>query len=315
MPNKLQWQPPMLATLTKQPFSDPAWIYERKLDGMRCLLYKYDNDISIWSRNKKLQNDFFPELVNALKNYPSDFILDSEIVALVAKKTSFEMLQNRMHVKNPSAELIKKVPLTVYVFDIIYLNGYELIHLPLLDRKKIITQNFKFIKPLKYLSHKNTHGLELLQTACQQGWEGLIAKLSTSKYVHKRSTNWLKFKCSMGQEFIIAGYTQPQRSRLKFGALLLGYYLNGKLLYAGKVGTGFNSELLMLLHKKMLRLEIKKSPFENYDQDLSNIIWLKPQLIAEVEFSEWTLGGRLRHPRFKGLRTDKRAKAIKREDI
>lgn len=313
MPSKLPWRPPMLATLSKQPFSDPKWLYERKLDGMRCLLYKEGNKISIWSRNKKLQNNFFPEIVNALKKYSSDFILDSEVVALDDGKTSFELLQSRMHVKDPNSQLIKQVPLTVYIFDIIYLNGYELAQLPLVDRKKIIKQNFKFTKPLKYLPHKKNNGLELLKTACSLGWEGLIAKLATSKYIHKRTTDWLKFKCSSGQEFIIAGYTHPQGSRLKFGALLLGYYNNGKLLYAGKVGTGFNVELLLLLHKKMSSLIIKKSPFEDYNSNDPSIVWLKPKLIAEVEFSEWTSEGKLRHPRFKGLRDDKKPENITRE--
>jgi bifunctional non-homologous end joining protein LigD len=306
---------PMLATLSNSPFSDPRWIYERKLDGMRCILIKRGDKVTILSRNNIIQNNFYPELITALKKYKSDFVLDSEVVAFSGRQTSFEKLQERMHVKDPTPAIIKNVPLTVFVFDILNLNNHDVTNMPLWARKEILKTNFKFVKPLVYLPFKEKDGLKFFNEACEKKWEGIIAKESESTYIHRRSSHWLKFKCAYGQEFVIGGYTPPQGTRLKFGALLLGYYQDGELKYAGKVGTGFNSDLLILIHKKMQKLIIKKSPFSNYNNEAANIIWLKPSLICDVEFSEWTSEGRLRHPRFKGLRNDKKPKNIGREAL
>lgn len=307
-----KWIAPMLATLTEQRFSDVDWIYERKLDGIRCLFHKDGDKIQLWSRNKISQNNVFPELVAALKKYPGDFIIDGEIVAFVGSKTSFEELGNRMHVQEPSKELIKAVPVTAYIFDILYLNGQDLTKLPLSVRKTILKNTFTFVKPYKYLIHRKAKGLEYFKYACTHGWEGVIAKRANSLYLSKRSRDWLKFKCNSRQEFIICGYTPPFGSRVGFGALLLGYYKNGKLRYAGRVGTGFNTETLLILHKKMQKLLIPQSPFFDFT-DGKNTIWLKPQIVGEVEFTEWTADGRLRHPSFIGLRKDKNATDVKRE--
>ncbi len=303
----------MLATLTKNYFSDPNWIYECKLDGMRCLLQKKGNKVTIYSRNRKIQNLVYPELVAALMKYPGNFVLDSEVVAFDKKKTSFEKLQPRMHVQNPTAALIKQVPIYAYVFDILSLNGKNLCDLPLMKRKEILLTNFKFKDPLRHLEYKVQYGEKFLQQACKAGWEGLIAKSANSKYEHRRSRNWLKFKCTKGQEFVIGGYTAPRGSRTKFGALLLGYYMNGEFKYAGKVGTGFNQELLDLLYAKMIKLKQAQSPFSDYALNSKSITWLQPKLIAEIGFAEWTKDGRLRHPRFIGIREDKRAKNVRRE--
>lgn len=310
---ELPFAPPMLATLTKNYFSDPAWIYERKLDGMRCLLYKQNGEVTIWSRNKIKQNNVFPELVTALTKYKSDFILDCEVVSFQGTKTSFEKLARRLHVSNPNQSLMKEVPISAYIFDILHLNGYDLTHLSLLDRKKILRENFQFKKPFKYLNFRKQFGEKYLKYACQHGWEGIIAKEINSKYIHKRSHSWLKFKCDMGQEFVIGGYTAPQGSRVKFGALLIGYYANGKFKYAGKVGTGFDTGTLILLHDKMKNLHRSTSPFTDYDLSAKSVTWLKPNLVAQVEYTEWTKDGRLRHPRFLGLRFDKKPKQITRE--
>lgn len=308
-----KWTAPMLATLSKNPFFEPGWIYERKLDGMRCLLHKDGDQIKIWSRNKISQNSVYPELVAALKKYPSDFILDCEVVTFVGKKTDFAKLGMRMHVKNPDPQLIKKVPVTVFVFDILYLNDYNLTELPLLTRKKILKDNFKFIKPLKYLAHRKTNGANYYEQAARSGWEGLIAKQEDSIYVHQRTRTWLKFKCDMGQELVIGGYTKPAGTRVKFGALLLGYYENGKFKYAGRVGTGFNVDTLLSLYNKMKPLEVERCPFNNFDSSTKDITWVKPKLVAQLGFAEWTSEGRLRHPRFLGLRTDKKAAQVTRE--
>lgn len=305
----------MLATLSDKPFSDPNWIFEPKLDGMRCLLEKKGSKIVILSRNRKIQNNVFPEIVAALKKYKSDFIIDSEIVTFVGKTTSFSQLQLRMHVQNPDPKLLRKVPVVAYLFDIIHLNGYDLTKMPLIARKHVLKDNFKLTKPLFYLAHKNERGLVLFKQACKQGLEGLIAKRADSTYQHHRSRDWLKLKCGQEQEFVIAGYTKPQGSRAKFGALLLGYYENKKLKYAGRVGTGFNDDTLIFLHKKMSVLHAAKSPFSDYDLKSNAVTWLKPKLVAQVEFFEWTTTGRLRHPSFKGIRTDKSASDVRREGI
>lgn len=307
------WLAPMLATLTYQPFSDPNWIYERKLDGMRVLIHKNNGKIQIWSRNKKDQNKIFPELVAALKKYASDFIIDCEVVAFAGTKTSFEKLQERMHVIDPEPKLLKKVPVTAFVFDILFLNGHDLRKVPLIARKQILKDNFNFSKPFKYLIHRKENGLTYLQYAAKHGWEGIIAKEADSIYLHKRAPTWLKFKCDFSQEFVIGGYTKPQGSRLKFGALLLGYYHNKKFKYAGKVGTGFDVETLIFLHNKMQPLITNKTPFTNYDLKSKSITWLKPKLVVQLGYTEWTSDGRLRHPRYLGLRNDKKAIDVVRE--
>jgi bifunctional non-homologous end joining protein LigD len=305
---------PMLATLTDRVFSDPDWIYERKLDGMRCILNKKGDQINIWSRNNKLQNNVFPELVTALKRYPSDFILDCEVVTFIKTTTSFERLQERLHVQNPDSALMKRIPVVAYVFDILFLNGYDLTKLTLLDRKKIIKQNFKFAAPYKLLNYRKTNGARYFEYARRHNWEGLIAKQASSTYLNRRSRTWLKMKCNQDQEFVIGGYTKPRGQRVMFGALLVGYYENGRFKYAGKVGTGFNASNLLLLLKKMQPLETNESPFSDYNPVRNNAIqWINPKLVIELRFTEWTAGGHLRHPNYLGLRNDKKHKLVIRE--
>lgn len=304
---------PMLATLTHTYFSDPNWIFECKLDGMRCLLIKKGKVVTILSRNGINQNKVFPELVVAVAKLPGNFVLDSEVVTFVRKVSSFEKLQARMHVRNPSAELIKKVPVYAYIFDILSINDKDLCKLSLMDRKKILFANFNFKDPLRHLEYKVEHGEKFLKQACKAGWEGLIAKLASGKYEHRRSKNWLKFKCAKGQELVIGGYTAPQGGRSHFGALLLGYYERGKFKYAGKVGTGFDQDLLNLLYGKMNKLARATSPFDDYNVKSKTITWLVPKLVAEIRFTEWTSEGHLRHPSFIGLRNDKLARSVRRE--
>lgn len=308
-----KWTAPMLATLTYNFFSDPHWIFECKLDGMRCLFFKKGKTVTIYSRNKKEQNYAFPELVKAINKLPGDFILDAEVVAFAGKITSFEKMQARMHVQDPTPKLIKQVPVYAYVFDILYFHGYNLCHLPLMQRKEILLQNFKFKDPLRHIEYKVAEGEKYLKYACKAGWEGIIAKEASSKYDHKRSKNWLKFKCAKGQELVIGGYSAPQGGRTHFGALLLGYYQDGEFKYAGRVGTGFNQETLALLHAKMQKLIRKDSPFSDFSLKSKTVTWLAPKLVAEVRFTEWTSEGHLRHPSFVGFRFDKNPKKIVRE--
>ncbi|WP_207384205.1 non-homologous end-joining DNA ligase [Legionella nagasakiensis] len=306
---------PMLAMLTKDYFSDKEWIYERKLDGERCLLHKKGKRVKLLSRNHKEQNDFYPEISQALKEFPGRFILDSELVTFDGKITSFARLQNRMHVKNPKDKLIKKYPVFAYVFDILYLDGYSLEELSLRKRKAILKKAFSFeSSAIRYLPHRNERGEEYLQEACAKGWEGVIAKQAKSQYVRQRSKQWLKFKCSHGREFVIGGYTQPQGQRIGFGALLLGYYQDSQLNYCGRVGTGFDDEFLEFLHNRMISIQSDSCPFIDFSESSEGITWIKPELVAQVEFTEWTSNNKLRHPRFLGLRKDKDAKEVRKEE-
>lgn len=322
MQNKLQKKDheydvsPMLATLTHDYFSDEHWIFERKLDGERCLLHKKNNEIKMISRNFKQQNAFYPEIVEALTAFPGDFILDAELVAFDGNVSSFSKLQNRMHVKNPSDELLKKCPVCAYVFDILYLDGYGLGNLPLRVRKTVLKNAFVFEPPhstIRFLPHRNEKGEAYLKEACSKGWEGLIAKKSDSTYTYDRSKKWLKFKCSHQQEFVIGGYTAPEGERIGFGALLLGVYQNGKLKYCGRVGTGFDEDLLTFLHEKMEKIETDQSPFDDFAPQDDEIQWIEPNLVGEVGFTEWTDKNKLRHPRFLGLRKDKDPKDVHKE--
>ena len=305
---------PMLAQLTHDYFSDKNWIFERKLDGERCFAYKKGKSIILKSRNNKIINASYPEIERALKklNLP-DCILDGEIVAMHNKETSFSLLQSRFGINNALKAESLNIPVYYYVFDILYCDGYLITHLPLSTRKEILKSMVAKDKTICYVTHKNTQGLTLLKQACKNKWEGLIAKKIGSIYVSKRSPNWLKFKCSNEQELVIGGYTTPGGSRLNFGALLLGYYEKGKLHYAGKVGTGFNAEILTDLGTELKKLETHKNPFVNFDDSLQGVHWVKPNLVCEVRFSEWTHFNKLRHPSYLGLRRDKAAKEVKKE--
>lgn len=308
------WISPMLATLTHKYFSRPDWIFEPKFDGERCLTFRRGAELRLMSRNQIVLNDQYPELVAALANQPpADFIADGEIVALAAKVTSFARMQRRMHVSNPPRSLIKEIPVFYYLFDLLHLDGHDLTRLPLLQRKELLKRAVAFKDPLRYTEHREREGLAYHREACRLGWEGIIAKRADSRYVPRRSTEWLKFKCVNQQELVIGGYTDPHGSRSGFGALLVGYYERGKLHYAGRVGTGYDEETLTRLHAMMRKLETDERPFVERDFPRRGIHWLKPNLVAQVGFAEWTPDGKLRHPRFLGLRDDKRPREVVRE--
>lgn len=309
------WMSPMLAKLTHEVFSDKDWIYERKLDGERCLVFKNGNEVNIMSRNKKNLNNTYPEIVSALKKQNTgNFIADGEMVAFQGKHTSFSELQKRMHLKNKEEIKNNKTRVFFYFFDLMFFKALDLTQLPLVERKKILDKSFSFKDPLRFTVHRNKSGEKFYKEACKKHWEGLIAKKADSRYVHSRSPHWLKFKCENQQEFVIGGYTDPQGERKGFGALLLGYYENGKLQYAGKVGTGYTDKMLTDLHSKMSKIEVDEPEFEK-NKDLPNkkVHWLKPQIVGEVAFTEWTKTHKLRHPRYLGLRRDKKAKEVVKE--
>ena len=308
------WVSPMLAVLTDQPFSDPRWIFERKLDGERCLAFRKGRQVRLMSRNRLVVSDQYPELVAALgRKGPSEFIVDGEIVAFEGNLTSFPLLQRRMHVRNPSKALLQAAPVAFCLFDVLRVDGYDVTQLALLDRKAILRWLLEFRRPLRYTNHRRTAGEELYRRACASGWEGVIAKRSDSVYEHRRSTAWLKFKCIGEQEFVIGGYTDPKGSRTGFGALLLGYHEGGALKYAGKVGTGFDQAMLQRLSRRLAALRQDRPPFDAGPLPRKGVHWVKPSLVAEVAFSEWTDDGQLRHPRFLGLRDDKAPSDVVRE--
>ena len=303
----------MKATLTDRRFSDPEWIFEPKLDGIRCLAFRDGDEVRLLSRTQRSMNDSYPELVEALAAEPArDFVIDGEIVAFAGGRTSFETLQRRMQIRDADAARRTGVAVFYYVFDILHLDGRDLTGLPVRERKAALRKALSFSGPIHFVSHRNREGEALYKEACRKGWEGLIAKRAEAPYTHGRSRDWLKFKCSAEQELVIGGYTAPRGSRTDLGALLLGYYDDGKLRYAGKVGTGFTRATLHELAAQLAPLKRDGSPFAD-DVRERTATWVEPELVAQVGFSEWTRDGRLRHPRFLGLRDDKAASEVVRE--
>lgn len=305
---------PMLATLTEDYFDSDTWIFERKLDGVRCLITIDNGKVNLFSRNENLMNNTYPELIKALEEqkYPN-LIADGEIVAFEGKTTSFQKLQGRIHLKNIDRIEESDGKVFLYVFDLIYFEDSDITQLPLKSRKKILKKVMDWSSPIRYTLHRNTNGKEFLKDACEKGWEGIIAKDAQSPYVHSRSKSWLKFKCSLSQEFVIAGFTEPQGERIGFGALLIGYYRDGELLYAGKVGTGFDDIFLKEWRSKFDKIILEKSPFKDYKDTKNGNHWIKPYYVGQFGFSEWTTTNKLRHPRFLGIRTDKTAREVLKE--
>jgi DNA ligase D-like protein (predicted ligase) len=309
------WADPQLATLTKERFSDPDWLYERKLDGERCLAFADGGRVRLLTRNKHQISGTFPEIADALAGQlPDDCILDGEIVAFTRGQTRFSRLQQRLGVASPGQALLREVPVSYYLFDVLYLAGEDLRPRPLRERKRILRGLLTYRDPLRFTGHRVADGEKYFRHACQHGWEGVIAKRAAAGYRGGRSRDWLKFKCENAQEFIIGGFTDPQGTRSGFGALLLGYYQpGGGLAYAGKVGTGFDQRALRRLHDAMLPLERDRPAFTSGNLPRSRVHWVEPRLVGQVGFTEWTRDGQLRHPRFQGLRDDKDPADVVRE--
>ena len=319
MPN---FSKPMLAYLTHTYFADENWLYERKFDGERCLVVKRGKKVTLKSRNDKNLNIQYPEIVTSFEKMDiPDCMLDGEVVAFKGKNTSFEKLQQRLGLKNPEDVKATGFHVYIYIFDILYVNDYNVMNLPLILRKKLIETLVRFKGYVRYSDHRRKNGLVYYKSACKKNWEGLVVKRADSPYQHRRSRDWLKFKCVSDQELVIGGYTDTQHSRIGFGSLLLGYYKadasgHAGLHYAGHVGTGFSDQTLRELIVKLKKIEIDKNPFVNGSKiDLRKTHFVKPKLVAEVGFTEWTRENRLRHPRFQGLRYDKAAKDVVQESV
>lgn len=308
------WMAPMLATLTAEPFSDPDWLYEPKLDGVRLVAYRRGDEMRLMSRNKKERSAAYPEIAEAIEQLVADdVVVDGEVVAFEGNVTSFSRLQERMGLQSPEKARATGIDVYYYVFDLLYLDGWDTTRLPLRRRKTLLRRALDFEDPIRFMRHRNEEGQKYLEEACRKGWEGLIAKRSSSAYEHRRSRDWLKLKCSHEQEFVIGGFTDPQQSRKGFGALMVGYYEEGELRYAGKVGTGYTDQTLEDLRSRLDSIERKTSPFGADRLPTKGVHWVTPKLVCEVAFTEWTGDGKLRHSRYKGLRDDKKPKDVVRE--
>jgi bifunctional non-homologous end joining protein LigD len=306
---------PMLATLTEKRFSDPGWIFEPKLDGVRCLAFRKGAAVRLLSRNQLSMNGRYPEVAEALgRQEADDFVVDGEVVAFEGNRTSFGRLQGRMQLRDPEMARRTRVAIFYYVFDVLHVNGHDVTRLGARQRKGILRKLLSFRDPIRLTPHRNADGVAYWQEACRKGWEGVIAKRADAPYVHQRSGDWLKFKCVNEQEFVIGGYTDPKGSRKGFGALLIGYYRGNDLAFAGKVGTGFGDDLLQSLARRLASLEQDRPPFTTGRLPRKGIHWVRPELVAQIGFTEWTRDGQLRHPRFLGLRDDKRPRDVVREN-
>lgn len=339
------WVEPMAATLTQERFTGPEWIFERKLDGIRLLAFKHGSAVRLLSRNRLPQNAAYPSIAQAIANLPvHDVILDGEATGVWGPSAA----------KHPKAGY--------HVFDILWLDGRDVTRLPLEERRALLT-----LLPLRPPLHRVTslHDPKPWERACSEGWEGVIAKRRDSPYEHRRSPHWLKMKCEAMQELVVGGFTDPQGARVGLGALLVGYFAprrssghperssgqeskgeNDDFVFAGKVGTGFDTKLLLDLRARLDKLETPNPPFTKVGQgahgaparewsgvqglrerpsrgsgqspDLKALPrkgahWVRPEIVVQVAFIEWTVHGKLRHPRLLGVRSDKSAREVVRE--
>jgi bifunctional non-homologous end joining protein LigD len=302
------WVAPMLATLVERPFAREGWIFERKLDGERVQALKRGTEAHLLSRNGRPLDGTYPELVEALASQEAEsFVVDGEVVAFEGTQTSFARLQKRMHISDPHHARLSGVPVFYYLFDLLHLNGYDTLSLPMRQRKSLLKQALRWNDPLRYLSHRNTVGDTLFASACHWGWEGVMAKRADSPYVPGRSRDWLKFKCLIQGSFLVGGYTDPAPSRPGFGALLLGERRQGELVFVGAVGTGFDEATLRRIAAELAPLKRDESPFaegtppaaaRRFRGSVRGVHWVEPVFLAEVAYTEVTNDGHLRHPRF-----------------
>ncbi len=278
-----EWLEPMAATLTQERFSGPEWVFERKFDGIRLLAYKRGDGVQLFSRNRLPQH--LPEVAAAVARLPvKDAILDGEIT-----------WDGRAY----------------HVFDILWLNGEAVTMRPLEERRALLSG-----LPLEatMVRVELVDDVEPWERARREGWEGVIAKRRGSPYEHRRSKHWLKMKCEASQELVVGGFTEPQGARVGLGALLVGHYDNADFVFAGKIGTGFDTKLLLTLRQQLNALEVPSSPFTRATGlPKLRVHWVRPEIVVQVAFLEWTAHGKLRHPRLLGVRLDKAALDVVKE--
>ncbi len=308
---------PMLASLGTAPFSDPGWLFEIKYDGVRVLARRRDRVVTLFGRKGDDVTHRYPEIAHALsKAAPADFLIDGEVVAMDEDgRPSFQRLQRRMHLSNrfDIEQAARTVPVRAFFFDCLEAAGRDLRAVPLALRKQCLAMFVPERGVVQYTEHIPERGEDFYHAASVNRLEGIVAKRADSRYSAGRSRHWLKFKCRKRQEFVIGGYTRPGGSRPHFGALHLGLYRHGSLEYVSKVGTGFDEGTLGAVHQRLLELERGDSPFATGAPAGTGHRWVKPRLVCEVEFTEWTEDGGLRHPSFLGLRDDKAPEDCRRE--
>jgi bifunctional non-homologous end joining protein LigD len=311
---------PMLATLADKPFDSPDWLYELKMDGIRALVVKDGEKFEMWTRNDRPLTERFPTLAAALRELPGDSaVLDGEIVALDAEGHShFELIQPRIHLSRERdiAEADDRIPVYFYAFDLLYLNGYDLRRFPLEQRKavlrKLIPGNGGWVR---YNDHIEERGTDFFNAVSKRGLEGIVAKHRESPYQQTRSRYWIKIKTQHTDHFVVAGFTPPEGSRKYFGALLLGLYnKEGELIHVGRAGGGFDDQTLKEVFEELQPLVIPKSPLKNIPAEIRKSTWVRPELVCEVRFTEWTSAKQLRAPVFQGLRDDIDAKDCRFEE-
>lgn len=285
------WLEPMKATLTRERFEGPEWVFERKLDGIRLLAYKNGREVRLLTRNKLVRNAAYPEIVEAVAALPvRNAILDGEATGMFGTRG---------------------VPNGYHLFDVLWLDGKSVAARPLEERRELLTA--LHVEPPLYVVARLDEARPW-ERACKEGWEGVVAKRAGSRYEHKRSKHWLKMKCEAGQELVIGGFTEPEGERVGLGALLVGYFAGDDFVFAGKVGTGLDTKLLRELRAQLDARELDKAPFtKGTGLPRKRVHWVRPQLVVEVAFMEWTEHGKLRHPRLVRLRDDKPAREVTRD--
>jgi bifunctional non-homologous end joining protein LigD len=304
MPREIK---PMLATLVDEAFDNEKWIYEIKWDGYRAVAFVKDGKAQLVSRNLKPFTEKYGPVTDALSSLPFNAIFDGEIVAIDDNGVpNFQLMQNWQNTP---------VHLQFYIFDLIWYNGYDVTALPLLERKSLLEKILPADDPvLRYSDHVVGEGKKFFELAMKKGLEGIMAKKADSKYyLGSRTDAWLKIKVNQRQEVVIAGFTEPRNARQYFGALMLGIYKDGELIYIGHSGSGFNTKTLAATYKKLQPLVTDKCPFKKCPKSNMPVTWVKPKLVCEIKFSEWTRDGLARHPIFMGLREDKTAEEVHME--
>jgi bifunctional non-homologous end joining protein LigD len=303
LPYRLQ---PMLATLTDAPFDDPDWVFEDKFDGFRMVAEIRRGRVALYSRNGKIISHSYVEVAKALEGVKADAVIDGELVAIGKDGVShFQLLQNALR---------QEARLLYCAFDLMFAAGEDVRALPLLERKKRLKALLPRHKLIAFSNHRKGSGTKFFAQAELRHLEGIMAKRADSPYASgRRTADWLKVKTAQRQEVVIAGFTAPRRTRPFFGALVLAVRDTDAWRYIGHVGTGFSHQVLEELHRKLVRLKTAKSPFPGKVKNERVTTWVRPSLVAEVKFAEWTSKGELRQPVYLGLRSDKNAKDVVRE--